>query len=71
MRPWEATRPLLEEPTLPQVDGLALYGLVAFLTVEIDPARIAAGLSRASTFFGGWLRPDLVTRWTDIRAGPP
>ena len=49
--------------------GLALYGLVVFLTVEIDPARIAEGLSRASTFFGGWLRPDFVTRWTDIRAG--
>ena len=49
--------------------ALALYGLLAFLTVEIEPARIAEGLSRASTFFGGWLRPDFVTRWTDIRAG--
>ena len=49
--------------------GIALYGLLAFLTVDIDPARIAEGLIRAGTFFGGGLRPDFVTRWTDIRAG--
>ena len=49
--------------------GLALYGLLAFVTVEIDPARIAEGLSRTGAFFAGWLRPDFVTRWTDIRAG--
>ena len=57
-----ATRRLL-------LGGLALYGLVVFVTVDIDPARIVEGLSRAGTFFGGWLRPDFVTRWTDIRAG--
>tara|TARA_B100000949_G_scaffold228042_1_gene235067 strand:- start:673 stop:1278 length:606 start_codon:yes stop_codon:yes gene_type:complete len=51
------------------IGGLALYGLLAFVTVDIDPARIAEGLSRASAFFAGWLRPDFVTRWTDIRAG--
>jgi len=51
------------------VGGLALYGLLALVTVDIDPARIAEGLSRASAFFAGWLRPDFVTRWTDIRAG--
>ena len=49
--------------------GLALYGLIAFFTVEIDPARIVEGLTRTTEFFGGWLRPDFVTRWTDIRAG--
>ena len=51
------------------IGGLALYGLLALVTVDIDPARIAEGLSRASAFFAGWLRPDFVTRWTDIRAG--
>jgi len=51
------------------VGGLVLYGLLALVTVDIDPARIAEGLSRAGTFFAGWLRPDFVTRWTDIRAG--
>jgi phosphonate transport system permease protein len=39
------------------------------LTVEVDAARVAEGLTRAGGFFGGWLRPDFVTRWTDIRAG--
>ncbi len=49
--------------------GVALYGLLALYTVEIDPARIAEGLTRTGAFFAGWLRPDFVTRWTDIRAG--
>ncbi len=49
--------------------GTALYGLLVLATVEIDPARIAEGLSRTGAFFAGWLRPDFVTRWTDIRAG--
>jgi len=39
------------------------------VTLDIDPARIAEGLSRTGAFFSGWLRPDFVTRWTDIRAG--
>jgi phosphonate transport system permease protein len=51
------------------IGGLALYGLLALVTLDIDLARIAEGLSRASAFFAGWLRPDFVTRWTDIRAG--
>jgi phosphonate transport system permease protein len=51
------------------VVGLLLYGIVALLTVEIDPARMAEGLARAGDFFGGWLRPDFATRWSDISAG--
>ncbi len=49
--------------------GLALYGLLVLVTVEVDPARIAEGLTRTGAFFSGWLRPDFVTRWTDIRSG--
>lgn len=49
--------------------AIAIYGAVALLTVEVDPTRIAEGMSRAGAFFGGWLRPDFVTRWPDIRAG--
>ena len=49
--------------------GMLLYGAVALITVEVDPARMAQGLERAGAFFGGWLRPDFATRWTDIRAG--
>jgi phosphonate transport system permease protein len=46
-----------------------LYGAVAAVTVEIDPGRLVEGLSRSADFFSGWLHPDFVTRWTDIRAG--
>lgn len=49
--------------------GAAIYAVIVFQTVEIDPVRIAEGLSRSGAFFGGWLRPDFTTRWTDIRAG--
>jgi phosphonate transport system permease protein len=49
--------------------GAAVYAVVAVVTMDVDPARIAEGLSRASAFFAGWLRPDFVTRWTDIRVG--
>ena len=49
--------------------GAAIYGMVAVFTLEIDPTRVAEGLARAGAFFGGWLRPDFTTRWTDIRAG--
>jgi phosphonate transport system permease protein len=43
--------------------------VVAAFTLDVDPARLAEGLARAGAFFGGWLRPDFVTRWADIRAG--
>jgi phosphonate transport system permease protein len=49
--------------------GAAAYAVVVALTVEVDPARMAEGLTRAGAFFGGWLSPDFTTRWTDIRAG--
>ncbi len=49
--------------------GAMLYAVVVALTLEVDPARMAEGLSRAGAFFGGWLSPDFTTRWTDIRAG--
>jgi len=49
--------------------AVGLYLLVAILTIEIDPARIMEGMARAGALFGGWLRPDFVTRWPDIRSG--
>ena len=48
---------------------VALYLLAALLTIDIDPVRIIEGMSRAGALFGGWLRPDFVTRWPDIRTG--
>jgi phosphonate transport system permease protein len=49
--------------------SVVTYALVAAMTIEVDPARMAEGLARAGDFFGGWLRPDFLTRWTDIRTG--
>ena len=49
--------------------SVALYLLTAAVTIEVDPTRIMEGLSRARDLFGGWLRPDFGTRWTDIRTG--
>jgi phosphonate transport system permease protein len=48
---------------------VALYAALALFTVEVDATRVAEGLTRASDFFSGLLRPDFLTRWTDIRAG--
>lgn len=45
------------------------YAVFAVVTGDVDTARMAEGFARASEFFGGWLRPDFVTRWTDIRIG--
>ncbi len=49
--------------------AVVLYLLEALLTIDVDPARIIEGMSRAGALFGGWLRPDFVTRWPDIRTG--
>ena len=45
------------------------YAVFALFTVDVDAARIAEGAARAADFFGGWLRPDFFTRWSDIRMG--
>lgn len=49
--------------------GAVGYAILAALTIEVDAARIAEGAVRAVDFFSGWLRPDFVTRWTDISSG--
>lgn len=49
--------------------SIGIYALAAFLTIDVDPTRIAEGMARAGDFFGGWLRPDFVTRWPDVRTG--
>ncbi|NND84688.1 MAG: phosphonate ABC transporter, permease protein PhnE, partial [Acidimicrobiia bacterium] len=49
--------------------GAVVYAVVALFTIDVDAARMAEGAARAVDFFGGGLRPDFVTRWTDIRTG--
>ena len=43
--------------------GALIYLVLAFASVEVDPARIAAGLERGWRFVQGFLTPD-------FRAGP-
>ena len=48
---------------------VAAYAALSLTTLDVDTARMAEGFSRAGAFFGGWLHPDFVTRWSDIRIG--
>jgi phosphonate transport system permease protein len=49
--------------------AVVAYAVWSVVTMDVDSARMAEGLARADAFFGGWLSPDFVTRWTDIRVG--
>ena len=49
--------------------SIGVYVVAALLAIDVDPARMVEGMARAGGFFGGWLRPDFVTRWPDVRAG--
>lgn len=45
------------------------YLILAVGSLEIDAARIAEGLTRGARFVQGFLQPDFVSRWGDIRQG--
>ncbi|GAB5377304.1 MAG: phosphonate ABC transporter, permease protein PhnE [Acuticoccus sp.] len=49
--------------------GLAIYLVLALASVEVDWARVYAGLERGWRFIEGFLRPDFTSRWNDISAG--
>ncbi|SEN74154.1 phosphonate ABC transporter, permease protein PhnE [Palleronia pelagia] len=49
--------------------AIALYLAVAIGTLEVDWARVAAGLERGGRFAAGFLQPDFVSRWGDISRG--
>ncbi|MFP4126630.1 MAG: phosphonate ABC transporter, permease protein PhnE [Alphaproteobacteria bacterium] len=49
--------------------GGLIYLVLALASVEVDPARIAAGLERGWRFVQGFLTPDFLSRADDIRAG--
>ncbi|MGM0912902.1 MAG: phosphonate ABC transporter, permease protein PhnE [Pseudomonadota bacterium] len=58
-RRWRLILPLL----------ILAYLLLALGSLEIDGARIAEGLTRGTSFVQGFLQPDFVSRWGDIRQG--
>jgi len=49
--------------------GFLVYLLLALASVEVDPARIAAGLERGWRFVEGFLTPDFTSRAGDIWRG--
>ncbi|WP_251977182.1 phosphonate ABC transporter, permease protein PhnE [Salinicola avicenniae] len=49
--------------------GVLLYLVLAAGSVEVDIARVLSGLERGQRFVSGFLQPDFVTRWSDIRQG--
>lgn len=49
--------------------GAALYLVVGFGTVEVNWTRVTEGFGRAMRLLSGFLQPDFVSRWDDIRAG--
>ncbi|TLF52537.1 phosphonate ABC transporter, permease protein PhnE [Halomonas urmiana] len=45
------------------------YLILAVGSLEIDVGRVVEGLSRGARFVQGFLQPDFVSRWQDIRQG--
>ena len=49
--------------------GAIAYLLIAMGSVEVNWARVIAGMDRAQRFIAGFLQPDFTTRWRDISNG--
>jgi phosphonate transport system permease protein len=46
-----------------------IYLVLAIGSVEVNWARVIAGMERAQRFVEGFLQPDFTTRWRDISNG--
>ncbi|PZX48077.1 phosphonate transport system permease protein [Roseinatronobacter thiooxidans] len=49
--------------------GAVVYLVLAIGTIEVNWARVVAGMERAQRFVAGFLQPDFTTRWRDISNG--
>ncbi len=49
--------------------GAIVYLVLAIGTVEVNWARVVAGIERGQRFVMGFLQPDFATRWRDISNG--
>ncbi len=49
--------------------GAIVYLVLALGTIEVNWARVIAGMERAQRFVMGFLQPDFTTRWRDISVG--
>jgi phosphonate transport system permease protein len=51
------------------VAAVLLYFCLAFLSIDVNWARVAEGMSRAARFLAAFLQPDFTTRSQDIISG--
>lgn len=49
--------------------AVLVYLVLAFGSIEVNWLRVAEGLERGQRFVMGFLQPDFISRWTDIRQG--
>ena len=49
--------------------AVVLYLIVAWLSVDVNWARVAQGMDRAADFVGSFLRPDFISRSDEIFTG--
>ncbi|WP_163558291.1 phosphonate ABC transporter, permease protein PhnE [Halomonas sp. NO4] len=49
--------------------AILAYLVLAVGTLEVDVSRVVEGLERGARFMQGFLQPDFVSRWSDIRQG--
>ncbi|MFL1407051.1 phosphonate ABC transporter, permease protein PhnE [Marinobacter sp. M1N3S26] len=68
---WKRPPVLLTNPLWRRLiyTGALIYLVLAMQSVEIDWHRVWLGLDRGWKFVEGFLVPDFVTRWRDIREG--
>jgi phosphonate transport system permease protein len=70
VREWKR-KPMISNPKLrwTLIGGGAIYLFIAFYTMDVDWARVAAGLPRAERFLGSFFPPDFTSRWDSIYIG--
>lgn len=63
--------PLIKSERLRWVLGIgaAIYLAAALGSIEVNWLRVWEGLDRGWAFIQGFLKPDFVSRWTDIKEG--
>ncbi len=49
--------------------GVLAYLVLAYLSIEVNWARVAEGVARAARLFAGFLSPNFTARWSDIQQG--
>jgi len=69
-RTWRPPR-LIESAALRWtiVAGVVAYIVLAYLSIDVNWARVSEGFARAGRLFAGFLHPNFTARWSDIQQG--